>query len=267
LSHTVHNIRLLIEYDGTAYAGWQRQAGQPSVQGAIEQALHKITGEPTALHKLTVAGRTDAGVHALGQVANFATLRPMQARRFAPALNFWLPTDIRIHQADAVPGAFDARRWARGKRYRYRIYVGPHPLAVGRHAAWHIRRPLDLTAMRAAAAMLVGEHDFESFRSAHCDAAHAVRRMHGISIEVSPRPPVGQFVDIVLHADAFCRHMCRIIAGSLAAVGTGAKPTAWIEAALAMRRRQSAGMTAPPGGLTLLHVAYDPLEPPFGTAS
>lgn len=267
----MQNIRLLLEYDGTAYVGWQRQAGLKSVQGTVEAAIQRITGEDVAALRLTVAGRTDAGVHAFAQVANFKTTRQMPARRFATALNYWLPDDIRVHRADAVPLAFDARHWARGKHYRYRLYLGPHPLAVGPKSAWHIRRHLDLDAMRQAACHLVGEVDFESFRSAHCDAQHGVRLMHSITIDATPRPPIGQYVDIVLHADAFCRHMCRIIAGSLVQVGAGKNTPDWVAAAVARRRRDSAGMTAPPWGLTLLHVAYEALEapeaPPAGPAA
>lgn len=248
------NIRLLIEYDGTPYVGWQLQEGQASIQGELEAALFKITGE--ANPQLMVAGRTDAGVHAYGQVANFRSNSVLEARRFTPALNHHLPDSIRIHRAEDAPPDFDARQAARSKHYRYRVYRGPHAPALDRRRAWHIRNPIDVDAMRRAAAALVGELDFESFRSVHCDAAHAIRRMHSITVSTAPRPPVGEFVDIVFHANAFCRHMCRILAGTLVEVGTGRRPVADVARVLASQDRTQGGVTAPPWGLTLLEVLY-----------
>lgn len=250
------NIRLLIEYDGTEYVGWQRQTNLRSVQGEIEAALGRITQQAPETLGLTCAGRTDAGVHALGQVANFYTHKTLEPKRFATALNFWLPESIRIHRADGVAEDFDARRSAVSKRYRYRVYVGPHPLALDGRRAWHIHRLPMLDAMREAAQHLVGEHDFESFRSSHCDALHARRHMYEIDITTSQRPPLGQFVDITLHADAFCRHMCRILAGSLVQVGRGRKSVGWIRETLDKKLRSEAGVTAPPWGLTMLEVLY-----------
>lgn len=252
----MQNIRLLIEYDGTDYVGWQRQTGLKSVQGEIEAALGRITQQVPETLRLTCAGRTDAGVHAFGQVANFRTHKMLEPRRFATALNFWLPEGIRIHQADGVPDDFDARRSALSKRYRYRIYVGPHPLAIDGRRAWHIHRLPKLEAMREAAQLLVGAHDFESFRSSHCDAQHAHRHMYAIDIETAPRLPMGEFVDITLHADAFCRHMCRILVGSLVEVGRGRQRVAWIQETLNKKIRSAAGVTAPPWGLTMLQVHY-----------
>ena len=248
------NIRLLVEYDGTPYVGWQLQDGLPTVQGELLTALRSITGEADL--QLNVAGRTDAGVHAYGQVVSFLTRYPKEPRRLAPALNFYLPSTIRIHRAEGVPDDFDARRSAKGKRYRYRVYSGPHPLAVERDRVWHVRRHLNLDAMRQAAAHLIGELDFESFRSSHCDAAHAVRTMFAIPVEVQPRPPVGSLVDITFHANAFCRHMCRILAGTLVEVGAGKRTPADVAHVLARQERAAAGITAPPAGLTLLEVFY-----------
>jgi tRNA pseudouridine38-40 synthase len=247
------NIRLLLEYDGTRYVGWQLQDNGESIQGHLLLALEALTGERPTLH---VAGRTDAGVHALGQVASFVTQSPIPTPSFAPALNTKLPDDISVHCSDEVPPDFDARHSAHSKRYRYRVYQAREPAALENGRAWHVRRRIDLTRMRAAAQLLVGEHDFEAFRSAHCDAAHARRRMHSIDIGSTTRPPVGLHVDITFHANAYCRHMCRILAGTLVEVGTGQRAVDSVAAALAGRARELAGVTAPPGGLTLLEVLY-----------
>ncbi len=247
------NIRLLIEYDGAAYKGWQVQLNCPSIQGALLAAIREVTGEEVML---TVAGRTDAGVHALGQVANFRTTSAVPAERFAAALNTKLPRDITVHASCVVAPEFDARHSAHSKRYRYRVYQGPQPAALERQQAWHVRRQLDVAAMQEAALCLVGEHDFEAFRSAHCDAPHARRRMHAVTVSEHERPPVGRQVDIVFHADAFCRHMCRILAGTLVEVGMRRRQVANVGEVLAARDRNQAGVTAPACGLTLLEVLY-----------
>ena len=247
------NIRLLVEYDGTSFAGWQIQRGQPTLQGALQEALRRVTGEtPT----LVVAGRTDAGVHAVGQVANFKITSHLDAQRFAPALNATTPAAITVHQAVEVALSFNAQRDAIAKRYRYRVYQGPQRAALAENRAWHVIRQLDLDAMRRAAQLLLGELDFEAFRSVHCDARHAKRHMFDIAIDASPRPPVGQQVDIVFCANAYCRHMCRILAGTLVEVGRGQRDALDVARVLASRDRTQAGVTAPAGGLTLLEVAY-----------
>jgi tRNA pseudouridine38-40 synthase len=249
------NIRLLVEYVGTNYVGWQAQENGPSIQAELTRCLEDLTSVRPALH---VAGRTDAGVHALGQVVSFVTHSRIPPDRFAAALNQLLPDDISIHRSDEVSMDFDARHSARGKRYRYRVYLGPQPAALESPRAWYVRRALDLEAMRAATRPLLGEPDFEAFRSAPCDAPHAIRRMHAISLETSARPPVGQYVDMTFHADAFCRHMCRILAGTLVEVGLGRRTASSIEATLLGRKRELAGITAPAQGLTLLEVFYEP---------
>ena len=247
-------IRLLVEYDGSDFVGWQQQEGLPSVEGCLRAALLRLLGAPPAA--LRCAGRTDAGVHALGQVVSFVTSSPIEARRLTPALNHFLPTSIVVHCSEAAADGFDARRSSVAKRYRYRIYHGPQRLAVDRQRAWHVAGRLDLGAMRQAAATLVGEHDFNAFRSAHCDAAHARRHLIGLDIEALSRPPVGQFIDIWLHANAFCRHMCRILCGTLVEVGRGRRPADSMSAVLHSRERHRAGVTAPGCGLTLVEVIY-----------
>lgn len=246
------NIRLLFEYDGRGYVGWQKQIGQPSIQAALEDAILRVTG---ATADLVVAGRTDAGVSALGQIANFHTTSVLPAGRFAAALNAHLPDDIRVHLSEQVDATFSARHDSDGKVYRYRIYNGPVRAPLEPHA-WQIRAPIDSEAMRTGARHLIGEHDFNAFRSAQCDAPHARRNMLDIKLVPLPRPPVGTTIDIFLHADAFCRHMCRIIAGTLVELGCGKREPDDMLRILESRDRRAAGITAPPEGLTLVQVYY-----------
>lgn len=251
----VRNIRLLLEYEGTGFAGWQLQDHQPTIQGALQHALERMTRErPT----VSVAGRTDAGVHAVGQVANFQIDSSIPTERFATGLNRFLPHTISVHRSDEAPLGFDARHHSSSKRYRYRIYEGPNPSALERRFAWHLSRHLHAERMRDAARLLIGHLDFESFRSTHCDAPHAVRDMLDIRITEAPRPPVGRVVEIEFHANAFCRHMCRILAGTLAEIGWGERSPVDVERILGSRDRVQAGQTAPAMGLTLLQVVYPP---------
>jgi tRNA pseudouridine38-40 synthase len=247
------NIRILVEYDGSGYLGWQTQLEGPSIQSTLTDALFAVTGERPVIE---AAGRTDAGVHAQAQVVCFQVESAIAAERFAPALNAHLPEAISVHLSEEVPLSFSARHDSTSKRYRYRIYNARQPAALEALRAWHIRQQLDLDAMRAAAKHLVGELDFESFRSAQCDAEHARREMFSIVIDETPRGPVGRYVDITFHANAFCRHMCRILAGTLTEVGRKrTSPDAVLQIRDA-RDRTKAGVTAPPWGLTLLQVIY-----------
>ncbi|MEM6533002.1 MAG: tRNA pseudouridine(38-40) synthase TruA [Myxococcota bacterium] len=247
------NIRLIVEYDGTPYLGWQKQKDGPSVEAELVRALAAVTGDEPAL---LVAGRTDAGVHAYAQVVNFRTDSPIKDWRFSHAINFHLPETITVHESSEVPADFNARMDSLSKRYRYRIYQGPHLPALETHRVWHHRTELDLDAMHRAAQPLIGEHDFNSFRSVHCDADHAVREMFSISIERIERPPVGYFVDITFHANAYCRHMCRILAGTLCDVGRGRIVPDALATIRDARDRKQAGVTAPACGLTLLEILY-----------
>lgn len=249
------NLRLLLEYDGSAYVGWQQQDNGPSIQGELGRAIAKITGEKPVLQ---VAGRTDAGVHAFGQVTSFRLVHRIPTDSLASALNSVLPRDITVHRADEVADEFDARHSAHSKRYRYRVYRADQPAAHEYRRAWHRRLPLDVAAMRRAATHLLGEQDFESFRSVHCDAVHARRNMVAIEITVNPRPPSGEHIDLVFHANAYCRHMVRILSGTLVEVGMGKRTPDDIAVILAARDRRLAGVTAPPHGLTLLEVLYGP---------
>ena len=249
-------IRLLLEYEGTPYVGWQRQAGRPSVQGELEAALYRVTGEGPGTLMTRCAGRTDAGVHAQGQVVAFSTASMREGRRFAPALNHYLPPSIRVQHSERAADDFDPRRDSVAKTYRYGLFVAANPSALLRHRAWHVRRRLDLAVLGAAAQQLVGEHDFESYRSVHCDAAHAVRRLTAIDVAEGEAWGAGRTVRITITGNAFCRHMCRIIVGTLVEVGASLRPIDDVARILAARDRRAAGETAPGHGLTLVRVAY-----------
>jgi tRNA pseudouridine38-40 synthase len=245
----VRNLRLTLEYDGTAYAGWQVQEGAPTVQGAVEAALERLLKHPV---RVTASGRTDAGVHALAQVANFRTAARVPLRGVVHGLNALLPRDIAVRRAEEVPADFDSRRSAKEKTYQYFLHVAPVPSAFARPTSWRVPPPLDLGAMGAAAAQLVGTHDFGAFRSAGCDAPHAVRAVH--EVRVVPR---GEFVEVTVRGTAFLRHMVRIIVGTLVEVGQGRRAPESVAELLASGDRERAGVTAPPQGLFLAEVRYD----------
>jgi len=244
----VRTFKLVLEYDGTNYHGWQVQPGLATVQEALEEALARIVGAP--VHVMG-AGRTDAGVHALGQVASFRAEIRLDPATLQRALNAHLPRDIAVLEAaEALPG-FDARRDARGRTYRYTFLCRPHRSALWRHRALHIPRPLDLEAMAAAAACLVGEHDFSAFRAANCTAPSPVRRVSEARIERQE-----DLAHFTITADAFLQHMVRIIMGTLLQVGEGRLTPAGFEEVLASRDRNRAGKTLDPRGLCLVHVTY-----------
>lgn len=242
------NLKVSVEYDGTNYCGWQTQSNGKSIQAALEQALSTFLGKPT---KVIGSGRTDAGVHALGQTANFFTDKEFDRHRFLRALNALTPHDITIKEAEIVPDCFDARRDGRSRIYEYRILNRSMPSPFYRNRAWHVHDPLDLDAMRAALPWLLGEHDFSTFRAAGCDAAHPVRRIYSTSLERR-----GDLLIYRVEATAFLRHMVRNIVGTLVEVGRGLRAAASFEQLLEARDRTRAGPTAPPHGLYLLEVKY-----------
>lgn len=250
------NIKLILEYDGTNYHGWQSQAGsgRQTIQDTLELAIRELTGQQI---RTVSSGRTDAGVHALGHVANFKTSSAIPAKAWAPALNRLLPEDIRIIASEAVSESFHARYSALGKTYLYRILNRAEPSALFRNRAWHVNRPLDVLHMKRAAAVLRGRHDFSAFRSAGCGAKSTVRDLRHLS--VITREP---FLDIVLQADAFLQHMARNIAGTLVEAGLGRFTADEVKGILASHNRLRAGKTAPARGLYLLKVEYpaDPSE-------
>ena len=242
-------IKLVIEYDGTGYGGWQRQTNAPSVQAAIEDRLREMTREPALF--LRGAGRTDAGVHALGQVASFRTEARIPAEGFRKGVTALLPRDIAVVAAEEMDEAFDARFSARGKLYRYRILSAPSRAPLRDRFVWHVQKALDLERMRAAARHLVGRLDFAAFRASDCERRTTVRTLDRLDIFAHADEIV-----IEVEGDAFLKNMVRILAGTLSAVGRGEVSPDEVARIRDTRDRTQAGMTAPARGLTLVHVRY-----------
>jgi tRNA pseudouridine38-40 synthase len=239
--------RIDVEYDGSAFVGWQIQPNGPSVQAALQEAVAKLFGEQV---RVEGSGRTDAGVHAEQQVAAFtvAVERPEKAVR--DGLNAFLPPDIAVVAARRVADTFDPRRDVRTKCYRYDWLDRKARSPLRRGRVWHVRDRLDAPAMDRAAKALVGTHDFTSFRAAGCQAAHATRTV--VHAEVTR---TGDVVSLRMHGHGFLRHMVRICAGTLLEVGRGA-PESFVREALEAHDRSAAGRTAPASGLTLEWVRY-----------
>ncbi len=244
------NIKLILEYDGTNYHGWQSQAGsgKATIQETLEQAIMKLTGEEIATYS---SGRTDAGVHALGHIANFHVASTIPSEAWAPALNHCLPDDIRVLQSEEAPEDFHARYSAQGKLYKYRILNRRAPSALYRRYSWQVNRRLHLKNMRLAAGFLVGKHDFSAFRSSGCGAKTTERTLSELTIKKS-----GEFVEIFLEADAFLMHMARNIVGTLVEVGLGRCPVDAVKPMLLSCDRRKAGRAAPAHGLYLVEVFY-----------
>jgi tRNA pseudouridine38-40 synthase len=239
-----------IEYDGAGFFGWQRQDHAPSVQLALEQAVATVADHPVTV---VAAGRTDTGVHALGQVAHFDSDARRSERQWVLGINSNLPDAVRVLWARAVDDDFHARFGAYSRSYRYRImnrWVRP---AVGAKQFCWCREPLDARLMHRAAQILLGRHDFSAFRSAGCSAQHAVREVTGVSVARD-----GAVVDIDITANAFLYRMVRNIAGSLMAVGSGEESVQWFEAVFKGGDRSAAGVTADAQGLYFMRVRYDP---------
>lgn len=241
--------KLTIEYDGGGFVGWQRQENGLSVQQAIEDAIEKFCGRETTLFG---AGRTDTGVHALGQVAHFDLAEASEADTIRDALNFHLrPAAISILAAETVDDDFHARFSATERSYLFRIINRRPPLTLDKGRAWHVGTPLDSDAMAEAAQALVGFHDFTSFRSVHCQAESAEKTMNHISVTRE-----GEEIRLLLRAPSFLHNQVRIIAGTLGWVGEGKWIPKDVADALAERDRTASGPTAPPEGLYLLDVVY-----------
>ena len=247
----MRTLRLTVEFEGTAYTGWQKQAPpNVTIQELLEDAFAIVAGERVPIMG---AGRTDSGVHARAMVASLRTGTAVPNTKLLLGLNGLLPEDVAVRAVDDAPETFDARRWARGKHYRYQIWNAPSRPALWGRFAWHRHRQLDLDAMRRAAAHLVGTHDFTTFRAVSCDRKNPVRTLRSITIDW--REPALLAID--LEGTAFLKNMCRIIAGTLVEVGDGVRTPDDVAAALAARDRTRAGRTAPPHGLTLEQVFYD----------
>lgn len=246
-------IKLTLAYDGTQYCGWQVQRSGQTVQGVVEDALSRLTG---SFQRVTASGRTDSGVHALGQVASFETSCELPIGAFVLGLNTYLPLDVRILRADEVPRPFDPIRDAKSKRYRYQVQDGPIPDVFQRRFAWYQPGSLDLDAMIQAAAILVGEHDFAAFQTSGSPRATTTRHVRELTVERS-QSELSPMIRIEIESNGFLYNMVRNIVGTLVLVGKGRHPWTWVQDVLQSRDRRCAGPTAPPQGLFLLRVTYN----------
>jgi tRNA pseudouridine38-40 synthase len=245
----VTRFRLTIEYDGRPFMGWQRQAHGPSVQQAIEEAVAAITHETVTLH---AAGRTDTGVHALAMTAHVDIERPITPFRLADGVNAKLrPLPVAILKAEIAPADFHARFSCIGRRYLYRIVNRRAPLALETGKAWRVPVPLDAEAMDDAARVLVGRHDFTTFRSVQCQAASPVKTLDRLSVR-----RVGEAIEIEAAARSFLHHQVRSMVGCLELVGRGKWSKADLAAALDAKARAALGFNAPPDGLFFVSALY-----------
>lgn len=239
-----------LEYDGTGYCGWQRQAHARSVQQQVEAALSAVAAEPVVV---VAAGRTDGGVHALGQVAHFTTSARRDLRAWVLGANTHLPHDISLCWAVEVGSGFDARRSAVARTYHYLILNRPVRPALENHRCWWRPGRLDVEAMARAAPLVLGEHDFSAFRAAECQARTAIRDLQQLTVRRR-----ADHIIIECRANAFLHRMVRNIVGSLVQVGCGHRPVEWLREVLESRDRRTAGMAAPACGLYLSEVHYPP---------
>ena len=244
-------LALTVAYEGTAFAGWQRQPGARTVQEALESALATIERQAVGV---VAAGRTDAGVHAQAQVVSVEVANRLPAATLRRALNVRLPEDVRVTHVEEKPPGFNARRDARSKAYRYTLLLDPSPSPFVRRVVWAMPPRLDLAAMQQAAAVLVGEHDFAAFQSAGGDVRTSVRRVLRSRLRVVPGLPT--YVHYDIEGTGFLRHMVRNIVGTLVDIGRGRWPPDYMHDLLASGDRRRAGATAPPEGLVLVRVRY-----------
>jgi tRNA pseudouridine38-40 synthase len=243
------NIRIVVEYDGTSLFGWQLQKDKPTVQGELQRALQEIEGRKVLI---IGSGRTDAGVHAEGQVANFHTGSPLPSRKWPEALNAHLPPEIAVVGAMEVPLAFHAQYGATSKTYRYRVMNRVVRGALDRLRTHLVKAPLDVAKMQEAAKILVGTHDFRSFGSEMSKKEKTIRTI--CSFEVTSASP---FIDFVVTGDGFLYNQVRSMVGTLLRVGMGAEPVEWMKTVLEAKDRTKAGANVPAKGLTLVEVKYD----------
>jgi tRNA pseudouridine38-40 synthase len=248
----MRTIRLTIEYDGTAYSGWQRQPNGLAIQQVVEEALCQLLGQKPDLRS---SGRTDAGVHAGGMAAAFKTSANLPLKAFIDGTNRFLPEDIAILNAVEVPTGFKPISDALAKHYRYTILATPIRSPLRRFHAWHIREPLNVEAMRKAAVQFVGHHDFAAFRASNCSAKTTVRRIDSVEITVE-----GDTITIDVVGGGFLKNMVRVITGTLVEIGRGRFEPEYIQVLLQSGDRKQAGVTAPACGLCLMEVYYPQSE-------
>jgi tRNA pseudouridine38-40 synthase len=248
----MRSLKLTLAYDGTDFSGWQVQPGRRTVQGTLEQALRRITGQPV---RVVASGRTDAGVHALGQVVSCAIDTRLDREQLLRALNANLPPDLRMLRVESVPDRFHAIGDAVRKRYRYVIQDGPIADLFRRRYCWFLPGRLDHQAMHRAAQPLVGRHDYASFQASGAERATTVRTVFELAVARTD-PPGHDLVVVEIEADGFLYNMVRNIVGTLVDVGRGARAETWPAQVLAARDRRQAGRTAPARGLFLLRVDY-----------
>lgn len=247
----MRNLKLTIRYDGTDFHGWQTQPGRRTVQETLERAIAAITREQRV--RLNCSGRTDAGVHALGQVANVYTATRLPCPVFLKAVNSQLPEDVCVREVVEVPQSFCANKDAVRKTYRYVIRDGRLPDPFLRRYCWFVRQPLDVDAMRRAAQCLLGRHDFRCFETEWPNRLTSIRTITRLAV-----CRLGEYIWLDVEADGFLYNMVRAIAGSLVQVGRGHWPESRLEEVLRAGDRRLAGPTAPPQGLFLMRVTYPP---------
>ena len=253
LNGLMRTIKFTVAYDGSAYSGWQFQPGRTTVQGTIEDAILAVTQNPS---RVTASGRTDAGVHALGQVAACRVTTRLGDHDLCRALNSSMPFDVRIISLESTHDSFHPIRDATGKRYRYVVQNGGLRDVFTRGYCWYVPQALDIAAMRSAAANLVGKHDFASMQTSGAPRVSTVRTIRDISIKPRKQAMSDQLV-FEVEADGFLYNMVRNIVGTLTVVGKGRAEPGWIREILASKKRAAAGPAAPAQGLFLLNVYYD----------
>ena len=249
VNKTLRNIKLILEYDGTAYHGWQVQKNAISIQSILEKTLFTLLREEIAT---SVSGRTDSGVHAMNQPVNFKTVNKMGTIRLLKSLNGLLPHDIIVKSVEEVSLDFDVRRNSKNKTYRYVILNREAPTALDRERCWHVRHKLDIELMQKGAHLLLGKHDFTSFRASGCGANNAVRRVINVRFEEKEDGYI--YFEIMAHA--FLKQMVRNIVGTLVYLGLGKLTLNEVSRLLEVKDRTKAGPTAPAQGLFLLNVEY-----------
>ncbi len=241
-------IALWIEYDGSAYVGWQRQLNGMSVQQRVEEALAQLTGQMLTIYS---SGRTDAGVHARGMVAHFKTDSPLSLNAYLHGVNRFLPRDIAVIRVRQAVEHFHARYSAGAKWYQYRLYLAPVRSPLHAPYCWYVRKPLDIALIREAAQLFIGEHDFVAFRGSGCSARTTVRRIDSIDVQ-----EVGDELHIDVRGSGFLRHMVRMMVGTLVQIGAGKRTKEDIHRLLSQGAGEETRLTAPAQGLCLMAVEY-----------